>query len=252
MATMAHYLCECSGVVGVPAPGVELKLVPSGSKLEVRVRGPNVTPGYWKRPDLTGAAFDEEGFYRPGDAMRFADPNDPAKGLLFDGRLTEDFKLATGTWVHVGALRVGVLAAASPALQDAIVAGENRAFIGLLAWLNVAGCRKLVGSDPAPELPDLARNPRIRSHVQTALRRWNAEHPGSSQRVERVLLLEDLPSIDTNEITDKGYINQRLALERRRAEVERLFAPEPDPAVIVIGDEDEHRSRRVESGSRTA
>lgn len=237
MATMAHYLCEGSGVVGVPAPGVELKLVPSGSKLEVRVRGPNVTPGYWKRPDLTEAAFDEEGFYRPGDAMRFADPNDPTKGLLFDGRLTEDFKLATGTWVHVGALRVGVLAAASPALQDAVVAGENRPFIGLLAWLNVAGCRKLVGSESAPELPDLARNPRIRAHVQAALRRWNAEHPGSSQRVERVLLLEDLPSIDTNEITDKGYINQRLALERRRAEVERLFAPEPDSAVIVVGEE---------------
>jgi feruloyl-CoA synthase len=234
---MAHYLCERSGVVGVPAPGVELKLVPSGSKLEVRVRGPNVTPGYWKRPDLTEAAFDEEGFYRPGDAMRFADANDPAKGLLFDGRLTEDFKLATGTWVHVGALRVGVLAAASPALQDAVVAGENRAFIGLLAWLNAAGCRKLTGDDAGLGLPDLSRHPQVRAHVRAALRRWNAEHPGSSQRVERILLLEDLPSIDANEITDKGYISQRLALERRRAEVERLFAHEPDPAVIVV-DED--------------
>ena len=107
-------------------PGVELKLVPVGEKLEVRVRGPNVTPGYWKRPDLTAAAFDEEGFYKPGDAVRFADPADPGRGIVFDGRLAEDFKLTTGTWVGVGALRVGVLAATSPVLQDAVVAGENR------------------------------------------------------------------------------------------------------------------------------
>jgi feruloyl-CoA synthase len=234
MATMAHFLLPRAGPIGVPAPGVEIKLVPSATKLEVRVRGPNVTPGYWKRPDLTAAAFDEEGFYRPGDAVRLSDPTDPTKGIEFDGRLTEDFKLLTGTWVHVGALRVGVLAAASPALQDAVVAGENREFIGLLAWLNVAGCQKLIGDGAPTALADLAVQAKVREHVRAALARWNAAHSGASQHITRVVLLAEPPSIDANEITDKGYINQRLALERRKADVERLFAEPSDPAVIIV------------------
>jgi feruloyl-CoA synthase len=231
LATAAHFIIECAGSIGVPVPGVELKLVRSGEKLEVRVRGPNVTPGYWKRPDLTAAAFDEEGFYKPGDAVRFDDAGEPAKGITFDGRLAEDFKLTTGTWVHVGGIRVGVLAAASPVLLDAIVAGENREFIAILAWLNASGCHRLAGME-AP-LPELARHPAVREHVGRAIARWNAEHAGSSERIARVLLLADAPSIDANEITDKGYVNQRLALERRKPEVERLFAPRPDAEVIV-------------------
>jgi feruloyl-CoA synthase len=232
LSTAAHFVIERAGAIGVPVPGVELKLVPSGGKLEVRVRGPNVTPGYWRRPDLTAAAFDEDGFYKPGDAVRFAEPAEPAGGIVFDGRLAEDFKLATGTWVHVGALRVGALAAASPALQDAIVAGENREFIGVLAWLSAAGCHKLIG-DEAP-LPELARHPAVRAHVEAAIAKWNVAHRGSSERIARVVLLPDAPSIDANEITDKGYINQRLALERRKADVARLFATKPDADVIVI------------------
>ena len=232
LATAAHFTIDSAGPVGVPAPGVEIKLVPSGAKLEVRVRGPNVTPGYWKRPDLTAAAFDDEGFYKPGDAMRLIDAADPGKGIAFDGRLTEDFKLTTGTWVHVGAVRLGTLAAASPALQDAVIAGENRAFLGMLAWLNAAACHKLIGSQ-AP-LGELACHPAVREHVARALAQWNAAHQGSSERVVRVILLPDAPSIDANEITDKGYINQRLALERRKADVERLFAAEPDADVIVV------------------
>jgi feruloyl-CoA synthase len=209
-----------------------MKLVPNGDKLEIRVRGPNITPGYWKRPDLTAAAFDAEGFYQPGDAVCFADPADAAKGVLFDGRLAEDFKLTTGTWVHVGALRVGVLAACSPVLQDAIVAGADGEFVALLCWLNAAGCQKLIGEGAT--LPDLARHPAVREHVRRSLEVWNAAHPGSSERVARVLLLPDAPSIDANEITDKGYINQRLALERRAAAVARLFAAQPDQDVIVV------------------
>ncbi|HET7252271.1 MAG TPA: feruloyl-CoA synthase [Xanthobacteraceae bacterium] len=232
LSTAAHFMIERAGPIGVPVPGVELKLVPTGGKLEVRVRGPNVTPGYWKRPDLTRAAFDAEGFYQPGDAVCFADPAEPANGIVFDGRLAEDFKLTTGTWVAVGVLRVGVLAAASPALQDAVIAGENRAAIGMLAWLNAAGCGKLAGCD-AP-LAELARHPAVREHVAGAIRQWNAGHPGSSERIARVLLLPDMPSIDANEITDKGYINQRLALARRKADVERLFATVPDADVIVL------------------
>jgi feruloyl-CoA synthase len=232
LATAAHFTIDSAGPVGVPAPGVEIKLVPSGAKLEVRVRGPNVTPGYWKRPDLTAAAFDDEGFYKPGDAMRLIDTADPGKGIAFDGRLTEDFKLTTGTWVHVGAVRLGTLAAASPALQDAVIAGENRAFLGMLAWLNAASCHKLIGSQ-AP-LPELACHPAVREHVARALAQWNSVHQGSSERIARIILLPDAPSIDANEITDKGYINQRLALERRKAEVERLFAAAPDADVILV------------------
>jgi feruloyl-CoA synthase len=235
LATSAHFLIERAGVIGVPVPGVEVKLVPSGGKLEIRVRGPNVSPGYWKRPDLTADAFDAEGFYKPGDAVTFADPDDPARGIVFDGRLAEDFKLATGTWVHVGALRVGVLATCSPALQDAIVAGADRECIGLLAWLNAAGCQKLIGEGASPAQPELARHPTVRAHVAAALARWNAAHPGSSERIARVLLLSDAPSIDANEITDKGYINQRLALERRSADVARVLAQDPDQDVIELG-----------------
>ena len=234
LATAAHYLLDRAGNIGLPAPGCEMKLVPSGDKLEIRVRGPNIMPGYWKRPDLTAEAFDEEGFYKPGDAVRLADANDCARGMIFDGRLAEDFKLTTGTWVHVGGLRVGVLAACSPVLQDAIVAGADRAFVALLCWLNAAGCQKLIGDGAPTALPELAKNPTVREHVRRALGDWNAAHSGSSERIARVILLPDAPSIDANEITDKGYINQRLALERRSADVARLYAATPDADVIVI------------------
>ncbi len=235
LALAAQSLADRAGVIGTPAPGVEMKLVPSGNKLEIRVRGPNITPGYWKRPDLTAAAFDEEGFYRPGDAVRFEDPADPSKGFVFDGRLAEDFKLTTGTWVTVGMLRVAALAAASPVLQDAIVAGHDREFVGLLAWLNPAGCKHLIGVGAPEALVDLAAHPAVRQYVKRTLTQFNARQTGLSQRVGRVLLLHEAPSIDANEITDKGYINQQLALERRAIEVERLFAATPDPDVIVIG-----------------
>ena len=231
-ATAAHFLSDHTGVIGVPLPGVQVKLVPAGAKTEIRVRGPNVSPGYWKRSDLTAAAYDDEHFYKPGDAVRFVDPADPAKGLIFDGRLAEDFKLTTGTWVNVGTLRIATLAACAPVLQDAIIAGDGREFVGMLAWLNVAGCQALTGSSNAAGDPH--RNPALRKHIASALARWNSEQSGSSSRIGRILILLDAPSIDANEITDKGYINQRLALERRWADVERLFASSPDDDVIII------------------
>ena len=234
LSVSAHFLIDRAGIIGVPVPGVDIKLVPAGDKLEIRVRGPNVTPGYWKRPDLTAKAFDEEGFYRPGDAVRFADRTDPAKGLVFDGRLAEDFKLSTGTWVSTGALRVSVLAAAAPALLDAIVAGEGRDAVGLLAWLNVAGCQTLTGEKGVTTAAELVHHPVVRDHVTRAIARFNAAATGTSQRVGRILLLTDAPSIDANEITDKGSINQRLSLERRRSDVERLFAINPDSDVIAF------------------
>jgi feruloyl-CoA synthase len=234
MATAAHFTVERAGVIGVPVPGTMLKLVPAGDKLEVRVRGPNVTPGYWRRPDLTSQCFDEEGYYRIGDAVRLLDPEDPAKGLVFDGRIAEDFKLLSGTWVHVGALRVGVVSACAPAIADALVVGENRACVGLLAWLNPAGCAQYTAREHPQGAGEWARDPHLRDAIRRALENWNAAHTGASQRVARVLLLPDAPSIDAGEITDKGYINQRLALVRRAAEVERLFADPADQDVIVL------------------
>jgi feruloyl-CoA synthase len=235
LTTAAHFITERAGVIGLPVPGVTIKMVPSGSKLELRVKGPHVTPGYLHRPDLTAEAFDEEGFYRIGDAGRFADPADPAKGLVFDGRIAEDFKLATGTWVHVGALRVAALAAVSPVLHDAVVAGHDRDYVGLLAWLSEAGCKaRCSHPDGHDSLAALARCADVIEHVRRTLTEYNAEQPGASTRIGRVLLTADPPSIDAGEITDKGYINQRCALERRAAMVERLYAEPPDPDVIVV------------------
>jgi feruloyl-CoA synthase len=235
-ATVGHALIERAGVIGLPPPGVELKFVPSGSKLEIRVKGPNVFPGYWARPNLTRAAFDDEGFYRIGDAAKLAAANDPAQGIVFDGRVAEDFKLSSGTWVHVGGLRIAALAAAAPALQDAVVTGQDRDFIGLLAWPNINALKQIctdqsLHGDPAKLLAFAA----VREHVRKGIAAHNAAQAGSSGRIARVLLMPEPPSIDANEITDKGYINQRAVLERRKALVDLLYADPPGPDVLVVG-----------------
>ncbi len=235
LAACVHFPIPHAGVIGLPPPGVEIKLIPSGSKLELRVRGPNVTPGYLGRPDLTRDAFDEQGFYKIGDAGRLADPSDPAKGLVFDGRVAEDFKLTTGTWVHAGGLRVKAIAAAAPVLQDAVVCGHDRDEVGLLAWPNMTACKELCPDQAAHDDPSLlVRSPEVGDRVRTGLLRHNEENPGSSTRITRVLLMVDPPSIDANEITDKGYINQRAALEHRAELVERLYADPPGEDVILI------------------
>jgi len=230
---MVHYPIDRAGVIGLPMPGFEIKLIANGGKMEMRVRGPNVTPGYLRRPDLTQQAFDEEGFYCIGDAGKFADPADPAQGLLFDGRVTEDFKLTTGTWVSVGNLRVGAIVAAAPLIQDAVVTGHNRDYLGLLAWPNVEECRGLapeVGTDTET----LVRAPAVVEALRRKLRDRNAAEKGSSTRIQRVILMAEPPSLDANEITDKGYINQRATLERRAKLVERLYADPPPEDVIVV------------------
>ena len=232
--TAAHFPLERAGVIGVPMPGVELKLQPYGERWEVRVKGPNVTPGYWRSPALTKAAFDEEGFYRIGDAVRFADPDNPAAGLIYNGRLTEEFKLTTGTWVQVGALRVGLLSAMSPVVQDAVIAGEGYDHLRIMAWLNIAGCRQLLGDDAPTSAAELSRHPKIQSHVREALKRWNSQNTGQSTRIRCAMLLSDAPSIDANEITDKGYINQRAVLSNRKADLDRLFWSEPHADVIHV------------------
>lgn len=230
--TSAHFPIARAGVIGIPLPGTELKFVPNAGKLEMRVRGPQVTPGYYKRDDLTKAAFDEDGFYQIGDAGRLADPNDPAKGVVFDGRVAEDFKLLSGTWVNAGGLRVAALAAGAPVIQDAVVTGHDRDEVGLLIFPNPPACAAVAGLDPATPLAELVANEKVRDILRDGLARYNEEHSASSERISRALILTAPPSIDANEITDKGYINQRAVLESRGALVEKLYCD--DEEVIVI------------------
>jgi len=234
MATAVHFPIARAGNIGLPPPGAELKLVPHGDKLELRVRGPHVTPGYWRRPDLTAAAFDDEGFYVTGDAGRFEDPAAPARGIVFDGRLAENFKLTSGIWVNVGALRVAAIAACAPLVADAVITGHDRDAIGLLVFPNVAACRarcpKVAVDASAAEI--IAQRS-VRDTLRAGLQRHNETAEGSSTRIARALLLAEPPSIDANEITDKGYINQRAVLERRAAKVEMLHR-EPAGAEIIL------------------
>jgi feruloyl-CoA synthase len=213
-ATSAHFPNSATGCIGVPIPGVQVKLAPVGDKLEIRVSGPNVTPGYFRRPDLTEALFDAEGFYCSGDAATLIDPN---QGLMFDGRIAENFKLLTGTWVAAGALRTRLLSAAG-VLSDAVIAGQDAEYVSALAWVNQAEA-------PRDEAA-------LREHLAAALAKLNAD-AGSAGRIDRLLLLSEPPSLDAGEITDKGYLNQRACLERRAADVARLYADPPDAAVIT-------------------
>lgn len=233
-STGTYWDTERVGLIGLPFPGVELKMVPIGDKYELRLRGIHVMPGYYQRPDLTAAAFDEEGFYKIGDAGVLLDPQDPQQGIVFAGRVAEDFKLMTGTFVHVGSLRTDVIAAASPVIQDALVAGQDRPYVALLAWPNLQACRQIVGN-PNASFEDVVKHPAVLEKLRQGLQAHNAEVEGaSSMRIARVMLMVEPPSIDGNELTDKGYINQRAGLERRAALVERLYADHPDPDVMVL------------------
>ena len=210
--------------MGVPPPGVELKLVPFEGKFEMRIKGPHISPGYWRQPELTAQAFDEEGWYRLGDAFAFADPGDPAKGLLYRGRVAEDFKLATGTWVHVGPLRAALIAHFAPLLRDVVIAGAGRDLPAALAF-------------PDPQASAALGNARsLRAELERRLSDFARAATGSSNRIERLLMLDEPPSLDAGEATDKGSINQRAVLARRAALVEALYAEPPPPEVIRADD----------------
>jgi feruloyl-CoA synthase len=233
-ATGTYWDTERVGLIGLPFPGVELKMVPCGSKYELRLRGINVTPGYFGQPDLTKAAFDDEGFYCIGDAGVFVDPDDPMQGIIFAGRVVEDFKLTTGTFVHVGSLRTDAIAAASPVVQDALVAGQDRPFVGLLAWPNLHACRQMIGN-PDASYEEVVRHPAVVACLKRGLETHNKSTEGaSSMRIARAMLMVEPASIDGNELTDKGYINQRAGLDRRADLVERLYADHPGEDVIIL------------------
>ncbi|WP_428133307.1 feruloyl-CoA synthase [Bradyrhizobium sp.] len=219
LATDCHFLAERSGNIGVPVPGTELKLVPSGDKLEVRVRGPNVTPGYWKAPELTTQAFDEEGFYLIGDAVKFADPARPELGLFFDGRVAEDFKLSSGTWVSVGTLRVAGITALAPLAQDIVVTGHGGDEVRFLVFANIPACRAHAGLPESASADQVVNDKKVRAAIAQGLARLKAQSPNSSGHATRALLLSEPASVDGGEITDKGYINQRAVLTRRAAAV---------------------------------
>ncbi|MGI9478500.1 MAG: feruloyl-CoA synthase [Hyphomicrobiaceae bacterium] len=221
-ATSAHFPIEQPGIIGLPMPGTEIKFVPNSGKLEMRVRGPQVTPGYYRQDALTAEAFDHEGFYMIGDAGRLADPDHPEKGVVFDGRVAEDFKLQSGVWVSVGKLRIAAIDAGAPLIQDVVVAGHDRDEIGLLVFLNPAACARCTTSS-SPTMSDFISDEAILGRIRAGIDSYNALHSASSERIARVMLLDEPPSIDANEITDKGYINQRAVLERRADLVDALF-----------------------------
>ena len=222
-----------SGCLGLPVPGVELKLVPVEEKIEARLRGPSITPGFWRRPELTAVAFDEENYYRLGDAVKFADPQDPLKGFVFDGRLNEDFKMSSGTWVRVGPLRMRLLAHFGILIQDVVIAGPHREFTTALFFPALDICRKLCqGLSPKASAPEALTHPEVRGVFQERLDSFASASTGSSTRIERAILLDTPPSIEVQEITDKGSINQKAVLANRAALVEDLYR-DPIPTHVL-------------------
>jgi feruloyl-CoA synthase len=222
-----------AGWLGLPVPGLEVKLTPVGTKREARVKGPNVTPGYWGDEALTQEAFDEEGYYKTGDAMEFVDPDDPGKGLVFDGRLAEDFKLSTGTWVSVGPLRARIIAQGGGLVQDVVIAGHDRNFASALVFPNIGRCRDTAGLEPETKPADVAAHPAVRQRFQDIFDTLARESTGSSTFVSRAVVLDTPPSLDAKEITDKGSINQKAVLAHRASTVEDIYADSPSKTVLL-------------------
>src|SRR6516162_375534 len=234
MALQCTWDTEHSGVIGIPMPGVEAKLVSHGSKTEIRVKGPNVTPGYWKEPELTRRAFDEEGYYRFGDAVRFLDPQDVNRGLMFDGRLAEDFKLSSGTFVNVGPLRSKIIHWFAPYITDVVIAGHDRNYLAVFLVPNLETCRALAPELNGAPAAALLHHEAVLHKFAALLESFAAQATGNSNRVERAMLLEEPPSLDAGEITDKGSLNQRVILDRRFPLVEEMYAPNPPACVVTV------------------
>jgi feruloyl-CoA synthase len=225
-----------AGRIGVPVPGVELKVEPVGAVLEARVRGPNVTPGYWRDPERTAASFDNDGFYRMGDAVELVDPDDPSRGFTFQGRLAEDFKLSTGTWVRVGSLRAAVLAHLGDLVQDVVIAAPDRDDARVLIFPNVATCRRIAGGSLDAPVPAILGHARVVERFTVQLSAFAAAQSGSSTRVAGAILMEEPPSIDQAEVTDKGSLNQKAVLRHRHALVDELYGAPGSSLVIRISE----------------
>ncbi|MBI4967159.1 MAG: feruloyl-CoA synthase [Rhodospirillales bacterium] len=235
LATFSSAKVDRAGNVGLPAPGMTMKLVPIEGRLEGRLHGPTITPGYWRQPELTQAAFDEDGFYKLGDAVRFADPADASRGLAFDGRIAEDFKLATGTWVSVHAVRAQFIAAFKPLVMDVVIAGHDRDDLRVLAFPNIEACRALaadLGHNATPAL--ILAHPKVRQAFQGHLEALNRQATGASNRIVALLVEEQPLSIDHGEVTDKGSVNQRAVRENRADRVRELYAEPPLARLLLV------------------
>ncbi|MCP9770409.1 feruloyl-CoA synthase [Lacihabitans sp. LS3-19] len=222
-AMFANWGCSFSGLLGVPVAGMNVKLVPDGDKTEVRYKAPNVTPGYWRNQEETAKAFDEEGYYRTGDAVKFLDEANPDKGLVFDGRIAEDFKLSTGTWVNVGVLKAKVLSSGSPIIQDVVLTGLDKEFVGAILFLNPDSCKKLAGLSLDVNNNEAFQNEVVIDFLNQWQREFSKNATGSSTNIKKYIIALEPPSIDLGEITDKGSLNQRAVLKHRAALVDRMY-----------------------------
>jgi len=226
-STILHFEAAEAANIGLPVPGTQVKLAPVQDRLELRVRGPNVTPGYWRESALTKAAFDEDGFFKMGDGGRLADPNAPERGILFDGRIGENFKLISGTWVDVNRTRLAAIAALHPLARDIVVCGHDTDVVALLVFPDAAYCAAALGDAARLSDDELARHPRLGAIMAEALGQLNETATGSSTQIRRFAILCAGPSVEAGEITDKGYVNQRAVREARRAAVACLLEDRP-------------------------
>ena len=233
LATSTYFTLDKPGNIGLPIPGMKIKMVPVGNKMELRLKGPNVTPGYLKRDDLTKKAFDDEGYYLIGDAGRLVDKNDPSRGIDFDGRVVENFKLLTGTWVDVGSLRLAVVNSCAPLFQDGLVTGHDKNYLGFLAWPNIEACKKFTGNETLDYI-EIVKHPLLRKEIIRKIILHNKNFPGSSTKIKKVILMETPPSFDDNEITDKGYVNQSSALAVRDNLVSLLYEESENNDEVII------------------
>lgn len=233
---LVHYETSHEGNVGLPLPGVTIKLTPSGGKLEMRAKGPNVMKFYWKEKEKTREAFDEEGFLKTGDAGRFEDPGDPAKGMVFDGRIGENFKLMSGTWVQVGNVAMSLIDECAPLVQDAVLAGQDKEALAVLVFLDLEGCRSVCESLGAhPTLADAARNPQLRRALEGKLRAYNEKNQAGLNKISRAMVMREGPSLDASEVTAKGNVRQNAVLANRADLVQRMYSATPgDPEVIFL------------------
>lgn len=223
-AMFANWGGAFSGLLGVPVAGMDVKLVPDGDKVEARYKAPNVTKGYWRNPEATAAAFDEDGYYKTGDAVKFLDENNPDKGLVFDGRIAEDFKLSTGTWVNVGVLKAKVISTGSPIIQDVVLAGLDKEYIGAILFLNVDACRKLANLSAEISNKEAFLHTEVEKYINNWLAKFNKTSTGSSTVIKKYVIAIEPPSIDLGEITDKGSLNQRAVLKHRADLVNEMYS----------------------------
>lgn len=222
-AMFANWGGAFSGLLGVPVAGMDVKIVPDGDKLEARYKAPNVMRGYWRNEEASLKAFDEEGYYKTGDAVKFLDENCPDKGLVFDGRIAEDFKLSTGTWVNVGVLKAKMISAGSPIVQDVVLAGLDKEYVSAILFLNAEACRRLTKLSEETRIQEVFQHQAVSDYLSDFLYRFNQTSTGSANRVEKIIVALDPPSIDLGEITDKGSLNQRIVLKHRAHLVSQLY-----------------------------